>query len=107
MGNTLGDESVIACVAGVKRRKGEFGRVRTRGAREGERKVALLPPPSRVVSRPNSLPLPFRTPATQAKSVRDSRANYASTRKSPYANIDIASFKVDFHCRVIFPYERA
>ena len=24
-------------------------------------------PPSRVVSRPNSLPLPFRTPATQAK----------------------------------------
>ena len=28
--------------------------------------VPLLPPPSRVVSRPNSLPLPFRTPATQA-----------------------------------------
>ena len=28
--------------------------------------VSLLPPPSRVVSRPNSLPLLFRTPATQA-----------------------------------------
>ena len=28
--------------------------------------VPLLPPPSRVVSRPNSLPLPFRTTATQA-----------------------------------------
>ena len=28
--------------------------------------VPLLPPPSRVVSRPNSLPLPFRTPAMQA-----------------------------------------
>ena len=27
----------------------------------------LLPPPTRAVSRPNSLPLPFRTPATQAK----------------------------------------
>ena len=27
---------------------------------------SLLPPPSRVVSRPNSLPLPFQTPATQA-----------------------------------------
>ena len=29
--------------------------------------VPLLPPPLRVVSRPNSLPLPFQTPATQAK----------------------------------------
>ena len=27
----------------------------------------LLPPPTRAVSRPNSVPLPFRTPATQAK----------------------------------------
>ena len=27
----------------------------------------LLPPPTRAVSRPNSLPFPFRTPATQAK----------------------------------------
>ena len=27
--------------------------------------VPLLPPSSRAVSRPNSLPLPFRTPATQ------------------------------------------
>ena len=45
--------------------KGEFGR-----AREKEKKrnagVPLLPRPSRVVSRPNSLPLPFRTPASQA-----------------------------------------
>ena len=28
--------------------------------------VSLLPPPSHVVSRLNSLPPPFRTPATQA-----------------------------------------
>ena len=27
----------------------------------------LIPPPSRVVSRPNSLPVPFQTPAMQAK----------------------------------------
>ena len=32
--------------------------------------VPLLPPPSREVLRPNSLPLPFRTPATQATSRR-------------------------------------
>ena len=39
--------------------KGSFRRERTRGTREeGGR--------SRVVSRPNSLSLPFRTPATQA-----------------------------------------
>ena len=31
---------------------------------------SLLPPRSRVVSRPNSLPLPFRTPATQAITVK-------------------------------------
>ena len=38
----------VACVAGVKRgrERGNLG--------------------ARVVSRPNSLPLPFRTPATQA-----------------------------------------
>ena len=40
----------VACVAGVKR-----GRGRGRGNLG-----------ARVVSRPNSLPLPFRTPATQA-----------------------------------------
>ena len=28
-------------------------------------RVPLLPPPSRAVWRPNSLPLPFQTPATQ------------------------------------------
>ena len=31
--------------------------------------VPLLPSPSRVVSLPNSLPFPFRTPATQATSL--------------------------------------
>ena len=35
--------------------EGEFGRMRAGGACKGERK-----------GRPNSLPLPFRTPATQA-----------------------------------------
>ena len=30
-------------------------------------RVPLLPHPSRVVSRPNSIPLPFRTPAAQAR----------------------------------------
>ena len=34
-----------------------MGRAREKGKKE--RKVPLLPPPSRVVSRPNSLPLPF------------------------------------------------
>ena len=42
--------------------------------------VPLLPPPSRVVSRPNSLPLPlpFRTPATQATRYLDPVCNPAS-----------------------------
>ena len=44
-------------MAGVKRGKG----------RGSGNLGALLPPPSRTVSRPNSLSLPFRTPATQAK----------------------------------------
>ena len=48
---------VLACVAGVKR-----GRGRGRGNLG-------------VVSRPNSLPLPFRTPATQAIQVLLSRDN--------------------------------
>ena len=49
--------------------KGVLGARKTRGAREegGRETLPLLPPPSRVVSRPNSLSLPFRTPATQAK----------------------------------------
>ena len=42
--------SIVACVAGVKR-VGEGGIW------------------ARVVSRPNSLPLPFRTPATRATSI--------------------------------------
>ena len=46
---------VIACVAGVKRGRGR-GNLGARGRK-------------RVVSRPNSLPLPFRTPATQATRV--------------------------------------
>ena len=37
--------------------------------------VPLLPPPLRVVSRPNSLPLPFRMPATQASSVLTELSN--------------------------------
>jgi len=62
-------EGNLACVAGVKRGRGNLGaRERVGRAREKEKEsVPLLPPPSRVVSRPNSLPLPFRTPATQAK----------------------------------------
>ena len=35
--------------------------------------VPLLPPPWRVVSRPNSLPLPFRTPAMQATKSEEKR----------------------------------
>ena len=39
----------------------------------------LLPPPSRVVSRLNSLPLPFRTPATQAiRIVKNGTENYVT-----------------------------
>ena len=58
----------LARVAGDKRGrgrgsgKGEFGRAREKV----KERVPLLPPPSRVVSHPNSLSLPFRTPATQA-----------------------------------------
>ena len=33
--------------------------------------VPFLPPPSRTVLRPKSLPLPFRTPATQATPMPD------------------------------------
>ena len=47
----------LTCVAGVKR---GFGRARARGrTREKGKEVPLFPPPSLVVSRPNSLPLPF------------------------------------------------
>ena len=59
----------LARVAGVKRGRGrgsgkrEFGRAREKV----KERVPLLPPPSRVVSRPNSLSLPFRTPATQVR----------------------------------------
>ena len=35
--------------------------------------VPLVLPPSQAVSRPNFLPLPFRTPATQSSSVSDYR----------------------------------
>ena len=37
-------------------------------------RVPLLPPPSRAVWRPNSLPLPFQTPATQATASRTLQA---------------------------------
>ena len=53
----------VACVAGIKRGSGNLGA----GERLGRaREKGKEPPPSRAVSRPNSLPLPFRTPATQA-----------------------------------------
>ena len=52
-------QTVTLYLAGVASVKRGFGRARARG-REGEGKeVPLFPPPSRVVSRPNSLPLPF------------------------------------------------
>ena len=57
----------IACVAGVKRERGRGNlgaRERVGYAREKGKEGS--PPPSRVGSRPNSLPLPFRTPYTQA-----------------------------------------
>ena len=57
---------LLACVAGVKG-EGERGI----WAREGERKGTLLPSSSRVVSRPYSLPLPFRMPATHATILYD------------------------------------
>ena len=53
-----GTLSFLACVVGVERGRGR-GNL---GARERERKgtpLLLLPPPSRVISRLNSLPLPF------------------------------------------------
>ena len=56
----------VACVAGVKSGR-ERGNLGARGRKERKGKVPLLPPPSRVVPRPKSLPLPFQTPATQAR----------------------------------------
>ena len=50
MEQTKRDQGALAYVAGVERRRER----RNLGAREGE-----FPPPSRVVSRPNSLPHPF------------------------------------------------
>ena len=65
------DKRRIACVAGVKRgrERGNLGaRERVGRAREkGKEPSTLLSPPSHVVSCRNSLPLPFRTLATQAK----------------------------------------
>ena len=66
-------DNEVACVArGVERGRGRgnLGARESvwgaRGRKERKKgKVPLLPPPSRVVSRPNSLPLPFRTPATR------------------------------------------
>ena len=93
MGSTLGDESVIACVAGVKRRKGEFGRAREKGKL-----------PSFLLSRAWSravIPFPFpfeRLPR---------RLSQLGIVELTTRARDIASFKVDFHCRLIFPYERA
>ena len=52
-------------MAGVKRGRGR-GNLGARGRKEKKGKIPLLPPPLRVVSRSNFLPLPFRTPATQA-----------------------------------------
>ena len=59
-------DNEVACVAGVERGRGR-GNLSARESVWGSRgrkerrkgKVSLLPPPSRVVSRPNSLPLPF------------------------------------------------
>ena len=54
----------LAVVAGVKRRRGR-GNLGGRGRKERN----SLPPSSllpRAISRPNSLPLHFRTPARQA-----------------------------------------
>ena len=67
----------LACVADVEREMGRGrGNLDARGRKERNAcKDAIVfsiflrsdsPPPSRAISRPNSLPLPFRTPATQA-----------------------------------------
>ena len=73
-------DNEVACVAGVEmgRGRGNLGARESvwgsRGRKERKKgKVPLLPPPSRVVSRLNSLPLPFRTPATRRLITRRSR----------------------------------
>ena len=68
-GNTY-FQTIQRCTNSLSRRrykgtgKGQFGRAREKVKRKFS--SSLLPPPSRAVSRPNSLPLPFRTPAMQA-----------------------------------------
>ena len=59
----------LACLAGVKRGRGNLGA-------RGRKERSSLPPHLRVVSRPNSFPLPFRTPATQATYGLESYAWY-------------------------------
>ena len=73
----------LACVADVEREMGRgrgnldarerVGRAREKGKERLQGRYCFLhflrsdsPPPSRAISRPNSLPLPFRTPATHA-----------------------------------------
>ena len=51
----------------------------------------ILPPPSRAVSRPNSLPLPFRTPATQASQTADVNL-YHVTKFTPYFQFTLYCF---------------
>ena len=52
-----------------KEGKGDLGRARSvKGTRERRKEegIPVLPSPLRAASRPNSLLLPFQTPATQA-----------------------------------------
>ena len=58
--------------------------------------VPLLPPPSPAVSRPNSLPLPFRTPATQAiqKPLSEIRLFDAGFTDHTIAALYVIPFKV-------------
>ena len=60
-------------------------------------RVPLLPPPSRVVSSPNSLPLPFRTPATRAIRVS---AFATGLKKSPAYDLSQAQGRLLF-CKIV------
>ena len=56
----MGARAGLACVAGFKRGRGNLSaRERVGRAREKEKEILLLPPPSRVVSRPFPSPSPF------------------------------------------------
>ena len=97
-------DNEVACVAGVERERGNLGAREivwgARGRKKG--KVPLLPPLSRVILRHNSLPLPFRTPATQANDEETSCVieRWNRTTKEKMWKYFFSKFLAEIHWRI-------